>query len=485
MIKKLFRTYRSLSVVAKASLWFMLCTMLQKCLAIITTPIFTRIMDSEQYGYFSTYLSITTIFTVILTFNFDSCAYINGITKFDNETEKDQLATSLLSLTAIVTISFGLISFLFKEYLSQLLSLPDTLIMLMISEILFIPPVKFWMVKQRFKYRYISVVAVTIGMLLTNNILGIILVLNSTINQAAYRVFSIALVQAVVGLVFFVRFFLKSGVFKFTKYWSYGLRLNMPLIPHGLSIVILSSSDKVMINSMVGATQAGIYGVAYSVGLIINSIKLSLVDALKPWIYEKLKKKQLSEIQSVCNLIFLLNILLTFLIVGLAPEIIRILAAPQYYEAIYIVPPVAASSYFTFIYNICSIVELYYERNKRIMIASVVAAITNIVLNFALIPVFGYIAAGYTTLFSYIALSILHYFFLNSIQKEELGGVAIINPKSTLLLSLIVLCGMVMFTYLYSHTLFRMAVVIILIVLCIINKDRFVNVIMAIKKTKK
>ena len=485
MIKKLSRAYRSLSVVAKASLWFMLCTMLQKCLAIITTPIFTRIMDSVQYGYFSTYLSITTIFTVILTFNFDTCAYINGITKFDSETEKDCLATSLLSLTAVVTIVFGLIAFFFKDYLSKLLSLPVTLIMFMISEILFIPPVKFWMVRQRFKYRYISVVAVTLGMLIVNNLLGIFLVLNSTANQAAYRVFSIAIVQIIVGLFFYIQFFIKSGIFNFTKYWSYGLHLNLPLIPHGLSIVILSSSDKVMINSMVGAAQAGIYGVAYSVGLIINSIKLSLVDALKSWIYEKLKKKQLSEIQNVCNLIFLMNILLTFLIVGLAPEIIKILAAPQYYEAVYIVPPVAASSYFTFIYNVCSIVELYYERNKRIMIASVIAAITNIILNYALIPIYGYFAAGYTTLFSYIVLSILHYFFLKNIQKEELDGVAIINPKSILFLSLIVLCGMILFTYLYSHTLIRMVVVIILIILCIINKDRFVNVIKSIKRSKK
>ena len=485
MIKKVCNTYKNLSVVAKASLWFLFCTMFQKCLAILTTPIFTRIMDSDQYGYFSTYLSITTILTVVLTLNFDSCAYMNGIVKFENEAEKKQLATSLLSFTVLLTLSIGAITFLLRDPLSKALKLPSALILLMIIEILFIPPVKFWMVKQRFAYKYISVVAVTLGMLIVNNLLGIILVLNSTSNQAVFRVMTIALVQFIAGITLYIYYIKQSGFFRLTKYWKYGLKLNLPLVPHGLSIVILSSSDRVMINSMVGATQAGIYGVAYSVGLIINSIKLSLVDAVKPWIYEKLKKREFGDISKVCNLIFLLNILMTFIIIGIAPEIIKFFAPPKYSTAVYIVPPVAASSYFTFIYNICSIVELYYERNKRIMIASVLAAVINVILNYIFIPIYGFIAAGYTTLVSYIILSLLHFIFLNCIRKEEMNDVAIINVKSSLLLSVLVLGGMIAFTYLYAYTVARIVVVLVILLICYIYRNKFIDLLKSVKKVKK
>lgn len=485
MINKLWSTYKKLSVVVRASLWFMMCTMLQKCLTLITTPIFTRIMDTEQYGYFSTYLSITTIFTVILTLNFDTCAYMNGISKFETEKEKDQLASSLLSLTMIITIVFGVIVFLLKNRLSLWLALPQELILLMSLEILFIPPVKFWMVKQRFSYKYVSVVAVTLGMLLVNNILGVILVLNSTLNQAVMRISSIVVVQFIVGVFIYIYYFRKSGWFNLTKYWKYGLRLNLPLIPHGLSIMILSFSDRIMINTMVGATQVGIYGVAYSAGQIINAIKLSLVDALRPWVYEKLKRKEYKEIKGICQFIFIMNILLTFIVVGLAPEIIHILASEQYYEAIYIIPAVAASTYFTFIYNICAIVELYYEKNKKVMVASVIAAITNIILNYCCIPKFGYLSAGYTTLFSYMVLSILHLFFLNRIRKEEMDGIAVIDIKLTVILSLVVLGSMMLFTFLYAYTWIRLIVVLAIVMICFFMRKKFIIIFKSLRSIKK
>lgn len=484
MIKKVINKYKHMSNIAKASLWFMICTMLQKCLALLTTPVFTRIMDTEQYGYYSTYLSITTIITVIFTLNFDTCAYMNGIAKFETEEEKNELASSLLSLTCAITIIAAAVAFIFLNKISALLALPKNLILVMLLEILFIPPVKFWLVKQRFSYRYISVVSVTLGMLFCNNLLGIIMVLYGPSEQAVMRVLSIAIVQLCVGIILYGYFFCRSGVFHLTKYWRYGLKLNIPLIPHGLSLMILSSSDKVMINSMVGSVQAGIYGVAYSAGQIINAIKLSLVDAMRPWIYEKLNRKAYKDIKGICQLVFVANILMTFMVVGLAPEIIEVLAPSQYHEAIYIIPPVAASSYFTFIYNICSIVEIYYEKNKNVMIASVVAAVTNIALNYLLIPVYGYLAAGYTTLFSYIVLSMLHFAFLERIRKKQMQGISVIDLRFTLLMSAVVLGIMIIYTYLYSHTLLRLVTVIISGVICFFTRDKFIGAYKSLKSVK-
>ena len=41
--------YRSLSVQAKAALWFTICSFLQKGISFITVPIFTRLMSTEEY----------------------------------------------------------------------------------------------------------------------------------------------------------------------------------------------------------------------------------------------------------------------------------------------------------------------------------------------------------------------------------------------------------------------------------------------------
>ncbi|MBQ9314242.1 MAG: oligosaccharide flippase family protein [Clostridia bacterium] len=484
-MKKIVNVYRNMSIVAKASLWFMFCTIIQKCLSIITTPIFTRIMDVEQYGMYSTYLSVVSIVTVILTLNFDTCAYMNGISKFKSEKEKDELGTSLLSFTFILTLIIGIITFFARDWVSNAISLSPSLICLMLIEILFIPPVKFWMVKQRFSYHYKSLVFVTLGMLLFNNIFGIIFVLIGKYEQATLRVLSIVLIQAIVGCIIYIKYIHKTGIKCFWKYWKYGLKLNIPLVPHGLSILILSSSDKLMINKMVGSAQAGIYGVAYSAAQIINAIKLSLVDAIRPWIYTKIKSKQYDEIKNVCNFLFLINILITFIIVGFAPELIKILASKDYYEAIYIIPPVAASSFFTFVYNICSIVEIYHEKNKNIMIASVIAAISNIVLNVIFIKKYGYLAAGYTTLFSYILLSMMHFYYLRKIEKEELDNHKVIDRRSILLMSILTIAGMFVFTFLYNYLILRYILVFIICIVCVLMRKKIIAVVRSLKKIKK
>ena len=47
---------------AKASIWFVLCSVVQKVFAFLTTPIFTRIMSAEEYGVVSVYNSWISIF---------------------------------------------------------------------------------------------------------------------------------------------------------------------------------------------------------------------------------------------------------------------------------------------------------------------------------------------------------------------------------------------------------------------------------------
>ncbi|MDS9385551.1 polysaccharide biosynthesis C-terminal domain-containing protein, partial [Streptococcus pneumoniae] len=96
----------------------------------------------------------------------------------------------------------------------------------------------------------------------------------------------------------------------------------------------------------------------------------------------------------------------SILTISLGPEIIQLFAPKQYYEAIRIIPPVALSVYFMFLYPIFGNIEFYFEANHFVMWASIGGAIMNIFLNFIFLKHFGYIAAGYTTLFCYILFAL-------------------------------------------------------------------------------
>lgn len=52
VLKVCIEKYCSLPTLTKASLWFLVCSFIQKGISVISTPIFTRLLTPEEYGLF-------------------------------------------------------------------------------------------------------------------------------------------------------------------------------------------------------------------------------------------------------------------------------------------------------------------------------------------------------------------------------------------------------------------------------------------------
>ena len=78
----------------------------------------------------------------------------------------------------------------------------------------------------------------------------------------------------------------KAGKAFFSKkFWKYALLFNIPLVPHYLASTVLNSADRIMIQEMVGSSEAGIYNLAYSVSLIMTFFNTALMQTITPWMY--------------------------------------------------------------------------------------------------------------------------------------------------------------------------------------------------------
>ena len=60
------------------------------------------------------------------------------------------------------------------------------------------------------------------------------------------------------------------------------------------------------------------------------------------------------------------------------------------------IPPVTAGVFFTAMYSIYMRVELFYKQSGFATIATSIAALSNIALNYIFIQLFGAVAAGYS-----------------------------------------------------------------------------------------
>ena len=71
-----------------------------------------------------------------------------------------------------------------------------------------------------------------------------------------------------------------------------------------------------------------------------------------------------------------------------------------------------------FLYSLPSMVEYYYAKTNYISFGTGIAAIVNMVLNLVCIRKFGYLAASYTTLVTYLLYFVFHYIIAWRVQKS-------------------------------------------------------------------
>lgn len=68
MFGKLLQKYRAMSRQLKVVFWFSFVGFLQRGISVITTPIFTRVMSTEDYGMFSVFYAYYTVLVIVATF---------------------------------------------------------------------------------------------------------------------------------------------------------------------------------------------------------------------------------------------------------------------------------------------------------------------------------------------------------------------------------------------------------------------------------
>ena len=460
IINKVFNQYNDMSKPVKASIWFAICSFFQKGVSFITTPIFTRILSTEQYGVFSVYSSWYSLISIIATLNLAAGVYNNCMTKFPDK--KNVITSSFQGLSTCVTMLLFIIYVINTSFWNDLFQLTTLFVVFMFLELLFVPAYTFWTVSKRYDYEYVPIVVLTVVIAFASPIIGVIAVL-STDHKAEAKVISNVLVQVIIGLVFYIYNFVKGKRFFVKEYWKFALKFNIPLIPHYLSMTVLNQADRIMIGRMVSNGAAAIYSIAYSISYIMSIFTSAINSSLIPYTYKSLRDNNYEGIKSVSNFLIVFVFGISIIAMAFGPEVVLVIGGEQYYDAIWVIPPVAASVYFTFLYPLFANVEFYYEKTIGIMIASCSGAILNIIMNYVFIKIYGYYAAGYTTLFCYMIFAIVHYLFHKKILSSKITtNFQLYNNKTILVLSLSEIIVMFVMIITYKCFFIRYCIIIVL-----------------------
>ena len=102
-----------------------------------------------------------------------------------------------------------------------------------------------------------------------------------------------------------------------------------------------------MISNMISDNAAGIYSLAYSLALIMTLFNTSLMQTISPWMFQKIKEKRVNDISSIAYITLIVIAGANLLLIALAPEAVAFFAPEEYYDAIWVIPPVAMSVFYS------------------------------------------------------------------------------------------------------------------------------------------
>jgi O-antigen/teichoic acid export membrane protein len=244
------------------------------------------------------------------------------------------------------------------------------------------------------------------------------------------------------------------------------LLFSIPLIPITLAQFVVEISDRYVIGFYMGAENVGIYSAAYGIGVIPLVLSAYLVYMLKPTIYALYDKGMIEKARMYLS--YSWKYLLTLSIPSacglsiLAKPLLLTMTTTKYIsDGVYVIPLVVLSIVIWGMEQIFAVSLLIFKRRKIFIIAFIIGALTNFVLNILLVPYYGIVAAAATTLIAYITLTIIigyssrnHFAFsLNPrfISKCILAAsgmtvcIWIFNPSSVLGIIISVIIGVIIY----------------------------------------
>lgn len=456
----------------KASLCYLIGNFFNKGLAFLTIPIFTRLLSTTDYGIINTYSSWAGILSMIVGFAMHM-SIRNAFVDYKDDTES--YLSTIIKFTLLSSLGFMLIFYAVVKIFRINISLSLVFICLfhsVASSIIEDVSCYFMM-----KYNYIKR---TVLMILPNliSVCVAIFLISYILKKDLYlgKIIPEALTIIIFAIILSVCY-TKKGFN--TAYIKHALKISLPLILHGAALNILSNSDRIMITWLADASQAGIYSLVYSLGMVTYAITLSIDGIWIPWFTNKMKERSYDEINYITkDYIKLITYIMCGLII-VSPEILKILASKSYWEGIKLIPIIIVANFLFFAYNIYSNLEHYYKKSNQITALTILAAVLNLVLNYIFIPKFDYVAAAFTTAISYFVIFILHSIYSKTLNSNVFSIKMFILP----IIEIFIFCAL--FYLLTDHAIIRWVVAIIYFcTVAFIQRDKIMTVLLPTLKGK-
>ena len=381
-------------------------TVVVKLVSLLLLLFLTHFLSTYEYGKLSVFLSVFSVLLILF-----SLGSSGAVSRYYYEKNNDfgKFLFSTLVLLILAGILFFICMFIFNNSLGNIIGVSGAIILWAALSALFF--VYFEIFKSFLQASKKSFLLSKLMVVKSIAIFILSIIFTSRLYEqkfygTIYAFFIVSLVLAFFSLYKMYR----VAVFKFRfRYAKYLLAFGIPVVFHLIASYILNSFDQIMINSLIGSSQTGLYSLAYNIGMMVQLLVMGLNQAWVPMFYEFIVEKRWEKINNLARYISIIISIFSLLLVFVVPYFLKLIIPEKFLGAFEIIPVVVIGFLFQFLYVLNVNYVFYKKETFNIAFITVFVSVVNISLNFIFIPRFGAIAAAWTTVISYFILFLSHF----------------------------------------------------------------------------
>lgn len=440
-----------------------------KLITFFLVPLYTYVLSKEAYGTVDLITTISIVIIPIITLNIQE-----SVMRFtmDKNSNFNQIVSVGL-ITMFITLLFGILSILILSSIDALseYSLLIGLYMVMYGFSQFL----LCFIRGQEKLAEYSIINIIQVFFIAG--INVVSLLWLKLGVKGYLI-SYILSYFITSIICSIRINLLHYIFHFEvnkKLASEMIKYSVVLIPNSLMWWIMNSLDRIMVTTMIGLEENGLYAVSYKIPSIIITLTTIFNQA---WMFSAIKGKDDSDKEEYTNNIYtffysMLIIVSLFLILIMKP-LMKIYVGNDFYNAWLYMPPLVIGTFFLTLGTFISNEYTTHKDSIGFLKSSSFGAFINLILNFLFIPMIGVMGAAIATCVSYLGV-----FIFRLCDTRKYLKLHVLDGTKTLEIILLVISGL--FVY-FNNALSIIVPAICLILEVLIKRKIFFSFYYVIKK---
>ncbi len=403
----------------------------------LLVPLYTYTFATHEYGVVTELFAYVVVLQIVLTYGMETGFFRFSKKNYANDTVFSTVLTSLLATTTF----FLIIGIVFSKQIATAISYENNVeyiiyfvLILGIDVFTALPFARLRLQNKAKKFATFKIINISINIGL--NLFFILLcpyvielnpdsILTAIYNPdigVGYIFISNLIASSVILLLFLPEYFKVKYSFD-KKLLKLMLIYSLPLLVTGLSGAVNEMADRILLKHWVTIPagiengheyvmqQLGIYGANAKIAVLMMMLVQAFRYAAEPFLFSQDNDKDSFKVFADVMKYFIIIALLMFLGVMFYLDIVKYFIHKDYFEGLDVVLPLFLSRIFVGIFFVLS---FWYKLKDvtRYGIAIVISgSVITIVLNYFLIPKYGYIGAAWTNFSTYLVMIIISYFW--------------------------------------------------------------------------